>query len=115
MRRNTMAAAVATVAAVFAAAGGGALAAQPIAPLGASPHAAAEQVQYYYPDWQGPRGFPGDFEERRWHRRQQRRAYEEERIAEAARREAWRIERERAERRAWRHAQRERYWHHQGF
>ena len=75
----------------------------------ASGHA-AEQVQYY-PDWHARR----DWDERRWHRREQRRAYDEERIAEAARREAWRIERERAERRAWRHAQRERYWHHNGF
>ncbi len=112
MPRRMMAAAAA-VAAVFAATGG-ALAAQPIAPLGAS-WQAAEQVQYYYPDWRDPRGFPGDFEDRRWHRRQQRRAYEEERIAEAARREARRIEIERAERRAWRHAQRERHWHHNGF
>ena len=81
-----------------------------IAPLVASSGHAAEQVQYY-PDWHGHR----DWDERRWHRREQRRAYEEERIAEAARREAWRIERERAERRAWRHAQRERHWHHNGF
>ena len=111
MRRKMMA----VVAAVFTAAGGGAPAAPPAAaPLGATRHA-AQQVQYYqpYPDWQGPR----DFEERRWLRRQERRAYEEERIAEAARREARRIEIERAERRAWRHAQRERerFGYYRGF
>ncbi len=103
-------AAAAAVAAVLTAAGG-ALAAPPdTAPLGASRHA-AEQVQYYHPDWQGPR----DFEERRWLRQQRRRAYEDERIAEAARREARRIEIERAERRAWRHAQRERFGYYRGF
>ena len=111
MRRTTMAL-VAAAAAVFAAKGD-ALAAPPIALPEASRHA-AEQVQYYQyyqPDWRGPR----DFDEHRWQRRQQRRAWEEERIAEAARREAWRIERERAERRAWRHAQRERFGYYRGF
>ena len=108
MRRMRMALAAAAV----LAATGGALAAPPIASPEQPRHAAAEQVQYYqHPDWRGPR----DFEAERWHRRQQRRAYEEERIAEAARREAWRIERERSERRAWRHAQRERHWRHNGF
>ncbi len=111
MRRMRMAlAAVAVLAAT-----GGALAAPPIASPEQPRHAAAEQVQYYqyqpYPDWQAPR----DFEERRWLRRQERRAYEEERIAEAARREARRIEIERAERRAWRHAQRERFGYYRGF
>jgi hypothetical protein len=100
-----------TMAAALMAAGGTALAAPRAAlPLGAASRHVGEPVQYY-PDWHARR----DWEEQRWHRRQQRRAYEEERIAEAARREAWRIERERAERRAWRHAQRERYWHHNGF
>jgi len=107
MRRTLMAA---TVVAALAATAGSALAAPRIAPFVASSGHAAEQVQYY-PDRRGH----GDWDERRWHRREQRRAYDEERIAEAARREAWRIERERAERRAWRHAQRERHWHHNGF
>ncbi|HYI84303.1 MAG TPA: hypothetical protein VEX11_13960 [Acetobacteraceae bacterium] len=106
MRRTLMAA---TVAAALAVTAGSALAAPRMAPFSASGHA-AEQVQYY-PDWHARR----DWDERRWHLREQRRAYDEERIAEAARREAWRIERERAERRAWRHAQRERHWHHNGF
>ncbi len=48
---------------------------------------------------------------REW--RQQR---DEARIAEAARREAWHIEQEREQRRAWRHAQREQqYGHGPGF
>jgi hypothetical protein len=103
-----MMAAAAAVAAVLTATDG-ALAAPPFAPPGVH-RPAAEQVQHY-PDWHGRR----DWDERNHHRRQLRRAYEEERIAEAARREAWRIERERAERRAWRHAQRERHWRHNGF
>lgn len=108
MHRTT----VALAATAFLAATGGALAAPAIAPPGTPRHAAVERVQYHrHPDWRGPRGFEGE----RWHRRQQRRAYEEDRIAEAARREAWRIERERAERRAWRHARRERHWRHNGF
>lgn len=112
MRRTTMALA----AAAMLTAAGGAFAAPPVAPLEAPPHA-AERVQFYQPDYYQPgwRGGPRDFDDHRWQRRQQRRAYEDERIAEAARREAWRIERERAERRAWRHAQRERYWRHNGF
>jgi hypothetical protein len=44
-----------------------------------------------------------------------RRAHEDQRIAEAARREARRIDIERAERRAFRHAQRERYGYQRGF
>jgi hypothetical protein len=105
MRRTLMAA---TMAAALAAASS-ALAAPRIGTFGASGHA-VEQVQYY-PDWHARRNWDG----RHGHWREQRRAYEDERIAEAARREAWRIERERAERRAWRHAQRERHWHHNGF
>lgn len=97
MRRTTMALA----AAALLAATGGALAAPSIALPRTPRHAAAERVQYHHhPDWRGPRHFEGE----RRHSRQQRRAYEEERI-----------ERERAERRAWRHAQRERHWRHNGF
>ena len=100
----------AAVAAVLTATGG-AVAAPAVAPLGVARHA-AEPVQYY----PAPYGYRGEFEEHRYHRRQMRRAHEEERIAEAARREAWRIERERAEHRAFRHAQRERYgYYHRGF
>lgn len=106
MRRILLAAAA--VAAVLVGAGG-AVAAPATAPFPVSRHS-AEPVQYY-PDW---RGRP-DFEEHRHHRRQLRHAYEQERIAEAARREARRLEIERAERRAWRHAQRERHGYYRGF
>ncbi|CAA9283931.1 MAG: hypothetical protein AVDCRST_MAG08-4035 [uncultured Acetobacteraceae bacterium] len=104
MRRTMMAAVAAVLTAM-----GGAAAAPAVAPLDVGRHA-AEPAQYY----PAPYGY-GDFEERRHYRRQLRRAHEEERIAEAARREAWRIERERAERRAWRHAQRERHGYYRGF
>ena len=48
--------------------------------------------------------------ERRRQWREWRRARDEARIAEAARREAWRIEQERKQRRAWRRAMRERQY-----
>lgn len=50
---------------------------------------------YGQPDWQ--------------QRREWRRERDEARIAEAARQEAWRIEQEREERRAWRRAQRDHF------
>lgn len=105
--RWTMMAAVAAAAVLLAPSG--VPAAPATAPPGVARHA-AEPVQYS-PDWRAQ----GDFEERRHHRRQLRRAHEEERIAEAARREARRIEIERAERRAWRHGQRERHGYYRGF
>jgi hypothetical protein len=113
MRKTMMAAAAAAAAMVVGlVSAGGASAAAPLAaaPLGAHRPAAAEQVRYHG-DWRGRRGW----DEHRHYRRQFRRAHEEERIAEAARRERWRIERERAERRAWRHAGRERYGYHRSF
>ena len=65
-------------------------------------------AQYY-----GERPYRGDWGPRhRW--REQRRAHDEARIAEAARREAYRIEQERMQRRAWRHAQREPHGHYRG-
>jgi hypothetical protein len=77
-----------------------------LAPAGASaapaaqvPAAAAhvvQPVQY----WE-PRPYDGGWERRQqW--REWRRERDEARIAEAARREAWRIEQEREQRRAWR-------------
>ncbi len=54
-----------------------------------------------------PRPWDGGEWERRQRRREWRAWRDEARIAEAARREAWRIEREREERRAWRHVQRQ--------
>lgn len=105
MRRTILAA----VAAVLTAAGG-AVAAPAVAPLGVARHA-AEPAQYH----PAPYGYREGFEEHRHHRRQMRRAHEDQRIAEAARREARRIDIERAERRAFRHAQRERYGYQRGF
>jgi hypothetical protein len=108
MRRTTK---MAAVAAVSTAVGG-----PPAAPSAGWPevsgHAAAERVQYHS-DWRGPR----DVEEHRWLHREHLRAYEEERTAEAARREAKRVEAERgAERRAWWDAtRREQHWRHDGF
>ena len=71
---------------------------------------AAQPIQYYGER----RGDDGGWDQRRdW--REHRRAREEARIAEAARREAYRIEQERAERRAWRHTQRERDGYYRGY
>jgi hypothetical protein len=108
-RTTTLAMAAAAAVAAVSTAAGGALAAPSAAWPGTAGHAAPEQAQYYS-DWRGPR----DIEEHRWLHRQRLRAYEEERVAEAARRKALRAEKERAERRAWRHALRERYWRHDG-
>lgn len=59
------------------------------------------QVQFYGgAPYQGDHGW-----ERRRHRREWRQERDEARIAEAARREAYRIEAEREQRRAWRRAQ----------
>jgi Spy/CpxP family protein refolding chaperone len=66
-----------------------------------------QPVQFYGagPHW-GDDGWERRRQWREW--RQQR---DEMRIAEAARREAWRIEQEREERRAWRRAMREQHGH----
>lgn len=106
MRRTMMAAAFA---AAFLAPKGASAASATAAPDHAR-HGLAEPVQYY-PDRYGH----GGFDAWRHEQRHMRRAHEEERIAEAARREARRIEIERAERRAWRHAHRERFRRHNGF
>ena len=100
---------IAAVAAVSAALGGAPAASSADRPDPPG-HAAAERAEYHS-DWRGPR----DVEEHRWLHRQQLRAYEEERMAEAARRKASRGEKERAARRAWWHAQREGHWLYSGF
>lgn len=86
--------------------GGTSLAPRPAeAGQGAIPE--ARLVQWYgygAPAWQ-----QDDRWERRRAWREWRQAQDEARIAEAARREAWRIEQEREQRRAWRHAQREQW------
>jgi hypothetical protein len=75
-----------------------AVAAAPVAPSGM-----VHTVQY----WGAAPHYAHDGWERRQQWREWRRERDEARIAEAARREAWRIEQEREQRRAWRHAQRE--------
>lgn len=66
--------------------------------------AAVHAVQYW---GAGPHSWDDGWEQRRqW--REWRRERDEARIAEAARREAWRIEQEREQRRAWWRAERER-------
>ncbi len=119
MRRSLMA---------VAAAGALVGAAMAPAPAPASPAAAApvagsrlfHPVQFYGagPHW----GDDGWERRRQW--REWRRERDEARIAEAARREAWRIEQEREQRRAWRRAMREQhygygpaygYGHHRGW
>ena len=76
----------------------------PAASAAAAPIAAPgplRPVQFY-----GAAPFYGDDGwERRRQRREWRQHQDEARIAEAARREAWRIEQEREQRRAWRRAQ----------
>jgi hypothetical protein len=111
MRRMTMA-----VMALVAALGGaavlptGAEAAQPVtrAEMGQPP---VQPVQYYGDH----RPYDGGGWASRHHWREHRRARDEARIAEAARREAYQIERERAERRAWRQAQRQHYSYYRGW
>ncbi len=78
------------------------------APATAAPVAAPEfvhPVQFYGagPHW----GDDGWERRRQW--REWRRERDEARIAEAARREAWRIEQEREHRRAWRRAMRQQH------
>ena len=102
MRKTTMtliAAAALGLSALAPASGSAAPAA--VAPV--APDAAIHAVQY----WGAGPHYAQDGWERRHQWREWRRERDEARIAEAARREAWRIEQEREQRRAWRHAQRE--------
>jgi hypothetical protein len=116
MRRWMMAAMVAAVL-------GGAAAEAPSASAAGTPSSISRDAallhtaQYY-----GERRYGADWGLRHgW--REHRRAEEEARIAEATRREAWRIEREREHRREWRLTQREqhgygpayRYGHHRAW
>ena len=120
MRRSAKAMAAAAVLA-----GAAAFAPKPVPAAGAvvAPIAAPQplhHVQFY-----GAMPHSGDDGwERRRQWREWRRERDEARIAEAARREAWRIEQEREQRRAWRRAQREQhygygpaygYGHHRGW
>jgi len=108
MRRWTLAALVA------AALGGAAVEAPGAAAAASAPgligEAGLHAVQYY-----GPRHRYDDHRARHRHWREHRRARDEARIAEAARREAYRIQQERAYRRAARHARRDHYGHYRGY
>ncbi len=111
MRRWTMAALV--VAALGGAAATPSAAAVAAAP-GVSRDAALMHTVQYYGEYYSERHYGGDWGPRhRW--REHRRARDEARIAEAARREAYRIEQERAYRRAARHARRDHYGHYRGY
>lgn len=94
-----------TLAAAAALAGAATLTPTPVpARQSAAPLAAAQSLhlaQYY---GAGPHHRDDGWERRR-HRREWRQERDEARIAEAARREAYRIEAEREQRRAWRRAQ----------
>jgi hypothetical protein len=109
--RGWMTAALAAVAALgVAAITPNSAAAASAAAAGVTREAAAlHMVQYY-----GPRHHEGERARHR-HWREHRRARDEARIAAAARREAIRIERERAERRAWRQAQHEHHSFYRGY
>jgi hypothetical protein len=100
-----------TMAALAVAALGGTAAQVPSTAAAAqvSPDAALLHTAQYY----GERFYRDGWEPRQ-HWREHRRAHDEARIAEAARREAYRIEQERMQRRAWRHAQREPHGHYRG-
>jgi uncharacterized membrane protein YhiD involved in acid resistance len=109
MRRLTMAALAAAAAlGVTAVAPNAATAASASAPSMII-EAVVHTVQYY-----GPRHHYDGHRARHRHWREHRRAREEARIADAARREAHRIEQERAARRAWRHAGRDHYGYYRG-
>ena len=108
MRRWTMAALV--VAALSGAAAQAPNAAAAAAAPGVSRDAALLRTVQYY----GERRHRGDWETRH-HWREHRRGHDEARVAEAARREAYRIQQERAYHRAARHAHRDRHGHYRGY
>ena len=81
--------------------------ASPVATAPVASGTAVRTIQYW---GAGPRPYDDGWERRQW--REGHRERDEARIAEAARREAWRIEQEREQRRAWRHAERERQYGH---
>jgi hypothetical protein len=110
MRRITMTAMALAVALGWAAMSSTADAAQ-TKPIEVAPYSAVQPVRYGG-HHRGPHYRHGRDDHAHW--RDHRRARDEARIAEAARREAQRIERERAARRAW-HAQQRQYSHYRGW
>jgi hypothetical protein len=108
MRRWTMAALV------VAALGGTAAQVPSAAAVAGAPGVSRDSALLHAAQYYGERHYGGDWGPRhRW--REHRRARDEARIAEAARREAYRIQQERAYRRAARHARRDHYGHYRGF
>ena len=100
MRRWTLAALV------VAALGGTAAQAPGASATAAAPGVSRDAALLHTAQYYGERHYSGDWGPRhRW--REHRRAHEGARIAEAARREAYRIEQERMQHRAWRRAMRE--------
>ncbi len=81
--------------------------------MSAAPNALVQPVNHYYAPYGGGRYYGGGERRGDWHA--YRRAEDRARIAEAARREAMRIERERAARRAWHQAHRQQYGWHRGW
>ncbi len=103
-----------TMAALVVAALGGAAATPSAAVVAAAPGVARDAALLHNAQYYGERPYGGDWGPRhRW--REHRRARDEARIAEAARREAYRIQQERAYRRAARHARRDHYGHYRGY
>lgn len=86
-----------------------------LAPSPAAAAPAAAESPLHPVQFHGATPFHGDDG---WERRRQWREWRQERdearIAEAARREAWRIEAEREQRRAWRRAMREQHGYNHG-
>jgi hypothetical protein len=109
--RKTTVAAMALVAVLSGVASSTAEAAQP-KPVPLARHVHAQPIDYYAPH-RGSQVYGG--RERRSDWGAQSRAHDRARIAEAARREAMRIERERATRRAWRHDQRSQFGQYRGW
>ena len=103
-----------TMAALVVAALGGAAAAPSATAVTAAPGVSRDAALLHTAQYYGERPYGGDRGPRhRW--REHRRARDEARIAEAARREAYRIQQERAYRRAARHARRDHYGHYRGY
>ena len=103
-----------TMAALVVVALGGAAAPPSAAAVAAAPGVSRDTALLHTAQYHGERHYRGDWGPRH-HWREHRRARDEARIAEAARREAYRIEQERAYRRAARHARRDHYGHYRGY
>jgi hypothetical protein len=102
------------MAALVVAALGGTAAAPSASAAAAAPGVSREAAMLHAAQYYGERPYRGDWGPRhRW--REHRRAHDEARIAEAARREAYRIQQGRAYRHAARHARRDHYGPYRGY